>query len=104
MSNLRVFIKKPKQKGYEKIIEDTNLAFEKEIGQNAAINSFILDNIAIYTSVNIDGFPSLGEYNCTIGDLPFYGTLIFTGNDLLGNVIDLTEKQIEFLNNKFSFP
>ncbi|MBQ7977801.1 MAG: hypothetical protein IJ301_04365 [Clostridia bacterium] len=102
MSNLRVFIKKPKQKGYEKIIEDTNLAFEKEIGQNTVINSFILDNIAIFTSVNIDGFPSLGEYNCTIGDLPFYGTLIFTGNDLLGNIINLTDEQVTLLKNKLS--
>ncbi len=93
MATLTVLLKEVGKPGRICIIENTNNALENIVGKNALVNSFTLNDIVIFSQTNEYGLPVVGDYNCTINGLAFYGNLVFAGANATGEVVDLTEEQ-----------
>lgn len=102
MKKLKVYIKKPNEEGFVERIGSKYKDFAKYIGENAFINSFILNDIAVYVGVDEFGNPYLGKFNCEICGVPLYGPLIFVGSNLFGCTKSLTESQIIRIKKLFT--
>ena len=102
MKKIRVYIKRPNEKGFERIIGNKNKDFAEYIGENSIINSFILNDVVVYMGVDDYGSPIIGEFNCEICGIPLYGPLIFTGCNLFGCTVSLSDYQIKQIKKLFT--
>lgn len=98
MNNVKVIIKEPNSKPYEKIIDQDKLS---DLFNNRLFDCFMgmsySKGIDIYC---LDSYENKDEYNCMVCGQRFKGKIVFIGYDGGEDNISLDDGQIKFINQE----